>query len=386
MARTHGSKPAALIRHLDTIVNKGEQVIVFSYWHDTLKLVQRTLKKVSLNSSFCDGRWMAHALESFTSGKVPILLLSGQSKASGANLQCATHVVILDPPGSSAEHGYSLEQQAVGRAVRMGQERAVTVTRFCVEGTLEQELFDQIDAAAKKGNAKTRSNYVIEDCSNKAVVTAKQPDSPASEDQNEPVEITAAISGEERMQQQLKEAEEKGEVITIDSDDEGSNIVSPATTVRPKEQVRVKRELLPKVLSPVKRARVEESVASTEFATESPSQPVSNRVTTVSPTTVDGDASPSPSSTGDNTTPPSFLAVKQLLSRFELTEYENQFLERGYDSVSWLYEVAQEMDVMEKIASDVGFKPGHAVRFQFRLAKESQGEGGATTGSRSRYV
>ena len=32
----------------------------------------------------------------------------------------------------------ALEQQAVGRAVRMGQAQEVTVTRFCVLATLEE--------------------------------------------------------------------------------------------------------------------------------------------------------------------------------------------------------------------------------------------------------
>jgi len=83
---------------------------------------------------------MAKSIVSFTSGDVPILLLSASVKASGANLQQASNVILLDPAGSSAEHGATLEQQAIGRAVRMGQEKAVRVVRFCVRGTGKSAL------------------------------------------------------------------------------------------------------------------------------------------------------------------------------------------------------------------------------------------------------
>jgi SNF2 family DNA or RNA helicase len=49
--------------------------------------------------------------------KLGKLFLSAKAKASGANLQCATNVVLLDPTGPSAEHGAALENQAIGRAV-----------------------------------------------------------------------------------------------------------------------------------------------------------------------------------------------------------------------------------------------------------------------------
>jgi len=65
LASTHSSKPAALVRFLCDIQDKGEQAIVFSYWHDTLRLVQRTLQRCKLSSAFCDGRKMAQALVDF---------------------------------------------------------------------------------------------------------------------------------------------------------------------------------------------------------------------------------------------------------------------------------------------------------------------------------
>ena len=226
LAQAHGSKPASLIQFLTKVVENGERAIVFSYWHDTLKLVGKTLTKCGLPSVFCGGTGddMSRALGAFTSGDVSIILLSAASKASGANLQCATHVVLLDPAGSSAEHGSALEEQAIGRAVRMGQEHPVQVTRFCVMGTLEAELFDEIDTAANKAKARaSNSSYVIQDADKFIPVnkrTCALNDS--KKDDDEEIEMTQAISGEERLRQELKKAEDNGEVITIseDSDDE----------------------------------------------------------------------------------------------------------------------------------------------------------------------
>jgi hypothetical protein len=64
--------------------------------------------------------------------------------------------------------------------------------------------------------------------------------------------------------------------------------------------------------------------------------------------------------------------IKQLLRRFDLAEYKDKSMESGFDSVGWLYELAEDVDLMEKLAVTVGFKPGNAIRFQSKLLKESK--------------
>jgi len=227
LAAKHGSKPAALVRFLQAVTQNGEQVIVFSYWYDTLKLIGNTLRLCGLHSVFCggSGNAMSDALRDFTSGAAPIILLSAQSKASGANLQCATQVVLLDPAGSSPEHGSTLEEQAIGRAVRMGQKRPVMVTRFCVTGTIEEQLFSQIDAAAESTLTRASdSNYVIQDC-NKAAPENKKPIAAAAaakieSSNDDDIEITAAVSASERIRLTFQNAKENGNVISLDLDDD----------------------------------------------------------------------------------------------------------------------------------------------------------------------
>lgn len=228
LAQRHGSKPAALVQFLKSL-KQEEQVIVFSYWHDTLKLVQQTLRTCGLQCSFLDQN-NPKALEQFTSGQVPILLLSAQAQASGANLQCATHVVLMDPAGSSAEHGSTLEEQAIGRAARMGQTKPVMVTRFCVKGTLEEPLFAAIDKAARtKAQKANDATYVIA----KSDLEQAPPDAAAIKKRREAksdteVLVTGSLSQAERLKRSLQQAQEAGTVIELlDSDDEDNENAVP---------------------------------------------------------------------------------------------------------------------------------------------------------------
>lgn len=57
-----------------------------------------------------------------------VFLLSMRSGAVGINLTAASHVFLLEPCINPA-----LEEQAIGRAWRMGQTRKVVVKRFYVK-------------------------------------------------------------------------------------------------------------------------------------------------------------------------------------------------------------------------------------------------------------
>ena len=81
-----------------------------------------------------------------------MLLLSSDTFASGINLQCAQHVVLLHPycpsdvlargelATQSLEEAAAYEAQAIGRVRRFPQTRPVCVYRLYVQGTIEDEL------------------------------------------------------------------------------------------------------------------------------------------------------------------------------------------------------------------------------------------------------
>lgn len=75
----------------------------------------------------------------------PRILLLTFDQAAGHNLQEACHHVILFDPmysGTDAVADASVEEQAVGRVVRQGQTRDVTVTRIVVTGPQGERCLD----------------------------------------------------------------------------------------------------------------------------------------------------------------------------------------------------------------------------------------------------
>lgn len=75
-------------------------------------------------------RKRAEYLEQFKKDDgIPVFLLNKASGAVGLNLTVASHVLILEPSWNPM-----WEQQAVSRAHRLGQDRAMEIRRYCVKG------------------------------------------------------------------------------------------------------------------------------------------------------------------------------------------------------------------------------------------------------------
>ena len=63
-------------------------------------------------------------------------------------------VIIMEPAGQNSAHGVAMETQAIGRSVRLGQVRHVTVTRFVIEGTVEEKIHHlNMEARKQRGNS-----------------------------------------------------------------------------------------------------------------------------------------------------------------------------------------------------------------------------------------
>ncbi|KAM3422749.1 hypothetical protein BST61_g233 [Cercospora zeina] len=67
--------------------------------------------------------------------KFTILLLSLRAGGVGLNLTCARRVYMMDPWWS-----FAVEAQAIDRVHRMGQTEEVEVTRYVIEGTIEEKM------------------------------------------------------------------------------------------------------------------------------------------------------------------------------------------------------------------------------------------------------
>lgn len=77
------------------------------------------------------------AAAAFQNGRGDLFLISLKAGGTGLNLTAADYVIHLDPWWNPA-----VEDQATGRAHRMGQEQPVTVYRLVLRGTIEQKIMD----------------------------------------------------------------------------------------------------------------------------------------------------------------------------------------------------------------------------------------------------
>ncbi|OCL11997.1 P-loop containing nucleoside triphosphate hydrolase protein [Glonium stellatum] len=116
---------------------KDTKSIIFSCWTRTLDLVSTHLRQGGILHQRIDGDQVLsqrqYNMDRFVMDKrIPILLMSTGVGAFGLNLTAANHVYILEPQWNP-----SVESQAIGRVSRLGQDKAVSVTRYLVRGTVE---------------------------------------------------------------------------------------------------------------------------------------------------------------------------------------------------------------------------------------------------------
>ena len=83
-----------------------------------------------------------------------VFLLSTRASSVGINLTAANHVMLFD-----VTTNVSLENQAIGRAWRMGQTRPVRVVRYIMHNSVESRLHDlRRGSASQNGSTLNAAN------------------------------------------------------------------------------------------------------------------------------------------------------------------------------------------------------------------------------------
>ncbi|HPP84268.1 MAG TPA: C-terminal helicase domain-containing protein, partial [Rubrivivax sp.] len=115
------------------------QALVFSQFTDFLKLLAERLDAAGLRYQYLDGSTPAAArgerVAAYQRGEADLFLVSLKAGGFGLNLTAADYVVIADPWWNPAA-----EDQAMGRAHRIGQQRPVTVYRLVTAGSIEERI------------------------------------------------------------------------------------------------------------------------------------------------------------------------------------------------------------------------------------------------------
>jgi len=116
--------------------------IVFSYWTTTLDILSAMLQSAGISYKQVDGRVSyserLSRLNDFRQDpKLCVLLMSIVTGAVGLNLTAANRVHIVEPQWNP-----SVEEQAIARALRMGQTRQVIIFRYLMKDTVEQNIIN----------------------------------------------------------------------------------------------------------------------------------------------------------------------------------------------------------------------------------------------------
>lgn len=142
-----GTKMGTLVKYIGQVLNENNinRMIIFSQHEKMLKLLESVLLELEIQYVLLKGQ--VHVLNSkinkFKKDKnIRIVLLSSDNSASGLNLTQANHIVLLDSHNASANECNRIEEQAIGRAVRMGQTLQVKVKRFVMKDTIEETNYN----------------------------------------------------------------------------------------------------------------------------------------------------------------------------------------------------------------------------------------------------
>ncbi|MBP6676405.1 MAG: DEAD/DEAH box helicase [Vitreoscilla sp.] len=134
-----GAKVQAFAELAAELVANGHKALVFSQFVDFLSLLREPLDAASIAYQYLDGSTPSNErtkrVDAFQAGEGDLFLISLKAGGFGLNLTVADYVVIADPWWNPAA-----EDQASGRAHRIGQQRPVTVYRLVREGTLEERI------------------------------------------------------------------------------------------------------------------------------------------------------------------------------------------------------------------------------------------------------
>jgi len=159
-----GSKSATVKRVQEIVAEangNGHKVLVFSYYLDSIGALRSAIaggKRYEALTGSLGSLERQREVDKFTLAAEPgVLFAQSETGGTGLNIQAASVVIILEPQAKP-----SLEDQMVGRVLRMGQTKPVEVFRLVAKDTIDErwlqmqeekrKIFDatagQSDAAA----------------------------------------------------------------------------------------------------------------------------------------------------------------------------------------------------------------------------------------------
>lgn len=117
----------------------GRRVLLFSQFTSMLSIIEEELAQEGFESFYLRGSTPPQdrltMVDAFNSGEKDVFLISLKAGGTGLNLTGADTVILYDLWWNPA-----VEEQAAGRAHRIGQKNVVEVWRMIAEGTIEERM------------------------------------------------------------------------------------------------------------------------------------------------------------------------------------------------------------------------------------------------------
>ncbi|MDR2834226.1 MAG: DEAD/DEAH box helicase, partial [Streptococcaceae bacterium] len=146
----------------------NRRVLLFSQFTGMLSIIERELNELGLETFYLRGSTKAQdrlrMVNEFNEGAKDVFLISLKAGGTGLNLTGADTVILYDLWWNPA-----VEEQAAGRAHRIGQTKNVEVWRMIAQGTIEERM-DQLQSEKRElfaqvisGNDKKASQLSEED-------------------------------------------------------------------------------------------------------------------------------------------------------------------------------------------------------------------------------
>ena len=133
------AKMGLLRAMLPALLEQGRRILVFSQFTAMLSLIAAELDTLQLPYASLTGAVpaarRAAVVNEFQEGAVALMLVSLKAGGVGLNLTAADTVILVDPWWNPA-----VEEQAIARAHRIGQQQPVVVYKLIIEGSIEERM------------------------------------------------------------------------------------------------------------------------------------------------------------------------------------------------------------------------------------------------------
>jgi superfamily II DNA or RNA helicase len=137
----HSGKLEQLQDIIENALENKRRLLIFSQFTSMLQMIREKLEPLEIGYFYLDGQTPSkervEMAERFNQGENDIFLISLKAGGTGLNLTGADTVILYDLWWNPA-----IEEQAAGRAHRMGQKNSVHVMKLIARGTIEEKIYE----------------------------------------------------------------------------------------------------------------------------------------------------------------------------------------------------------------------------------------------------